>query len=110
MWFCFQGMNQIRELDGISDEEDGQVIAYNIVVALLGIELRGESPHVPYRVCRSSATGDSGEPDEDRRLLAWVLQEFGRGVFSHGFVNLEISEGSRAFGMHDPLWNPLPIE
>jgi hypothetical protein len=61
-------------------------------------------------VSADPATGDRGEPDEDGRLLAGVLQEFGLGVFSHGFVNLEISEGSSTFGMHDPLRNPLPIE
>jgi len=32
MRFGFHGVNQIRELDGISDEEDGQVVAHNIVV------------------------------------------------------------------------------
>jgi hypothetical protein len=44
------------------------------------------------------------------RLLARILQEFGLGVFGHVFVNLEISEGSRAFGVDEPLWNPLSIE
>jgi hypothetical protein len=48
--------------------------------------------------------------DEDWLLLARVLREFGLGVFGHLFVNLEISEGTRAFGMDDPIRNPLPID
>ena len=35
----FQGMNHVRELDAIPDEEDWHVIAHQIPVTLPGVEL-----------------------------------------------------------------------
>ena len=52
----------------------------------------------------------AGRPTGARPAHGSVLQEFGLGVVGHGLINLEETEGSRAFGMHDPLRNPLPIE
>ena len=39
------GMREVRELDAVLDEEDGHVVADEIEVALLGVELHREAAH-----------------------------------------------------------------
>ena len=46
VWFGFHGMNQVRELDGVLDEEHWDVVADDVPVSLLCIELDGEPSHI----------------------------------------------------------------
>src|SRR5699024_9146109 len=39
-------VDEVRELDGVADEEDRRVVADHVVVALVGVELQGESARV----------------------------------------------------------------
>ena len=45
--FRFDGMDEIRKFDGILNEEDGRVIAYQIIVAFLGIEFGSPTADIP---------------------------------------------------------------
>jgi hypothetical protein len=45
-------MNEVGELDGVLDEEDRDVVADEIPVALLSVELDGKAPYIPRRVDR----------------------------------------------------------
>ena len=45
-------VNHVRELDRVADEEDRQVVADQIPVAVLGVELDGESARVAQRLGR----------------------------------------------------------
>ena len=46
MGFRLQGVYNVGELDSILDEEDRDVVAHDVPVALLGVELRCEAPNV----------------------------------------------------------------
>ena len=64
---CFlsrTSMNNIRELDGILDEH-GNVVSNNVPIALLGVELDGKTPYIPYSVRGSPRPEYSGKLDKN---------------------------------------------
>ena len=60
-------VDQVGELDPVLDEEDRDVVADQVEVALVGVELRREAPDVTSGVGRPARAGDGREPDEHRR-------------------------------------------
>ncbi len=72
-------MNQIRELDGVLDKEDWDVIANDIPITLLSIELDGEASHVTDNVCTASATKHGGKSEEDRRGTGGIGKDVSAG-------------------------------
>ena len=73
-------VDQVGELHRVLDEEDGDVVADQIEVALVGVELHREAAHVARQIGRPPRARHRGEAHEDRRLLCRVLQERGTGV------------------------------
>jgi len=59
------------------------VVAYEVVDAFFRVELGREAAGVSDGVCGASGTRYRGEPDEDGRLLAGVLEEPGFRVLPH---------------------------
>ena len=84
-WFTFcvvdgvalLGVDEVGELDGVFDEEHGGVVAYHVVVSLLGIVLNRETAGVTVAIIGSALTGDGGESEEDRGLLVNLVEELG---------------------------------
>ena len=72
------GVDDVRELDAVLDEEHRDVVADQVEDALLGVELRREAPGVAHRVGRAARPGDRREPHE-HRCLDVLLEEGGRG-------------------------------
>ena len=68
-------VDYIRELHRILNEEHGNVVTYEVPVALVGVELDRKSAHITCSVGRSALTGDRGEADEHRRALAGLREE-----------------------------------
>ena len=69
------GVDQIGKLHRVLDEEHGDVVADEIPVALVGIELDGEPAHVARGIRRASFAGDGREPHEHRSALAGLGKE-----------------------------------
>ena len=59
LWISLLGMDEIWELDWISDKEDRRVVSYHIVVALLSIELECEASWISVTVVGSTFSGHS---------------------------------------------------
>ena len=104
------GVDQVGELDRVLDEEDGDVVADEVPVPLLGVELHREAADVAGEVGRALAAGDGGEADEDGRLLALALEEVGAGDVGERPVVLEVAVGPVAAGVDDPLGDALVVE
>ena len=64
-----RGVNQIRKLHRVLDEEHRDVVADEIPVALVGVELHGEAAHVARGVGRAALADDGREAHEHRRAL-----------------------------------------
>jgi hypothetical protein len=75
-------MDQVRELDGILDEEDGDVVTNNIYsalvqfhcsigsgcltkVAFVGVESDGKSMYIANSISRATTSSDCREADKD---------------------------------------------
>ena len=75
----FHGVHEIRELHRVLDEEDRHVVADQIPVAVLGVELHGEAAHVARRILRAAFARDRRKAHEDRRALALLAKRRGDG-------------------------------
>ena len=72
-------VDQVRELHRILDEEDRDIVADEVPVAGLGVELHREAADVAHQVGRALVAGDRREADEGRRALALLLEGRGHG-------------------------------
>jgi hypothetical protein len=68
-------MDKIGKLDRILDEEDGDVVANEIEIALVGVEFDRKATNIARQVSGARAAGDGGEPREDFRDLALLGEE-----------------------------------
>jgi len=108
-------VDQVRELDRVANEEHREVVADEVPVAVLGVELHRKATRVTRHLRGVAAAGDGGEPDGEIGALALDLEQLGAGeagdvLVAHAAVRLEVAEGRRAAGMHDPLRYPLAVE
>src|SRR5699024_11788492 len=60
------GANEVRELHAVADEEHRGVVAHDVVVTLLGVELQAEATHVAHGIREAELAGDRGEAGEHR--------------------------------------------
>ena len=103
-------MDDVRKLDRVLDEEHRDVVADDVPVAFLGVELDGKAAHVAREIERALAAGDGREPHEGRRRLAGALEDVGAGIFRQRLVVLEKAMRAIAARMHHALGNALVVE
>ena len=104
------GVDQVRKLHRVLDEEDRDVVADQVPVAFVGVELHGEAAHVARRVGRPALAEHGGEADEHRRLLAGLGEDRRARVAIERLVALEEPVRARPARVDDALGNPLVVE
>ena len=65
IWFRLCGVNQIRELNGVPNEENWSIVAHDIPIALLRIEFDGKPSNVTHGIIDTSRPEDRGKSKED---------------------------------------------
>ena len=103
-------VDQIGKLDCILNEEHRDVVADEVPVAFVGVELHREAANVARGVGGAAFADDGREPDEHRRALARFGEYRGAGDIGERLVAFEVSVRARAARMHDALGYPLVIE
>ncbi|MNO48221.1 hypothetical protein D3C76_385530 [compost metagenome] len=106
----FDRMYEVRKLDGVLDEKHRHVVANQVEIAFIGIELDGKAAHVAYRVTRASRPLHRGKTHEYRGHLLRGLQETGLGQLGMAAVALEVAMRPGPTGMDDTLRNALMVE
>jgi len=106
----FGGMDKVGKLDGILDEEDRDIVADEIPIALLGIDLDRKAANIPGKVERALVAGNRGEADEGGGLFTFALEEIGLGVGGKRIIGLEITMGAIAARMNDAFRDALMVE
>ena len=106
----FHRMDEIGKLDRILDEEDGNVVADEVEIALVGVEFDRKAAHVAGHVACPRAAGDGREPREDFRFLAFLGEERRPRQMRNWIGHLKIAVSARSAGVNDALWNSLVIE
>jgi hypothetical protein len=110
-----QRMNHVGKLDGVADEEDREIVADEIPVPVLGVELHREATRIAGDLGGIAPTDHSREPDRERRLLAGLLEQLrarvprGRRVADLA-RHLEFAIADEAAGVDDALGDALSIE
>ena len=97
-------------LQRVAQEEHRRVVADDVPVALLGVELHGEAADVALGVGRAALAGHGREAHEQRRLLADLGEDLGLGVAGDVVRDGERAEGARALGVHAPLGDHFAVE
>jgi len=103
-------VNEVRELHGVTHEEDRRVVADEVVVALFGVELDGEAAYVAVRVRVALVGGHCREAHEQRGALADLVEEGGLGPLGDVGGHLEIAEGSAALDVVHAIGDALADE
>jgi len=67
-------VDEARKEKRVADEEDRSVVADQIPVALLRVELHREAARITSGVCGTALPSDGREADQHRRLLADLLK------------------------------------
>ena len=103
-------MNEVREPDGVLDEENRDVVADDVPVAFLGIELDGKPAHVTSEVERPLASRHGRKADEGWRLFPHALENVRPCIFGERVVGLEIAVCPVASRMNHALGDALVVE
>jgi hypothetical protein len=101
---------QIGEFDRILNEEYRDVVADDVPVALLGIELDSEAAHVSGQIRRALVAGDGGEANEGFGLLARPLEQVGLGDVGKRLIRLEKPMGAEAPRVDHTLGDAFMVE
>ena len=103
-------VDDVGELDRVLDEEHRDVVADQVPVAFLGVELDREAAHVAGQVRRALAAGHGREAHERLGLLALALEQVGAGDVGQRLVGLEVAVRAIAARMDDALRDALMVE
>ncbi|MNM96068.1 hypothetical protein D3C81_1085340 [compost metagenome] len=105
-----QRVNHVRELDRVTDKEDGRVVAHEVPVAFVRVELGGEAARIAHGLGRSLAVDHRGEPHRHRRAFAGAGKHLGGGQIGKVSFRDKFSLCCGAACVHHALGNPLPME
>ena len=103
-------VDEVGELERIADEEDGRVVAGQVVVAVLRVELHGEATRVADGLGRPFAAGHGREPGEGLGTPAHRRQKACPGEGGDVGRHFERAVGARAAGVDDALGDALAVE
>ncbi len=107
---ALHGVVEVGELQRVAEEEHRRVVADEVPVALLGVELHREAADVALGVGRAALAGHGREADEQVGLLADLGEDLGLGVLRDVVGDREGAEGAGALGVHAPLRDDLAVE
>ena len=103
-------VDEVGELHRVTHEEDRRVVADEVVVAFLGVELEGEAAHVAVRVRVALFGGHRREAHEHRRALADFVEEGGLGPLADVGGHLEVAERAAALDVVHAIGDALADE
>lgn len=102
------GVNQIREKDGVLDEEDGDIVSHQVEVSFVGIEAGREAVDIASEIGTAAAASDGGEAQEDGGLFALFAEE--RSCRDVGVVPVRRKDtvGAGSAGVDGAFWDLNP--
>ncbi len=101
--------DEVLEFHRVLDEEHRRVVAHQVVVALLGVELQREAAGVAPGVRAALLARDGGEAGQHLGPLAG-LEEIRLGELADVIGDLEDPVRPAALGVHHPLGDPFAVE
>ena len=108
--FHLDGMDEVGEFNGVLDEENRNVVADQVPVALLGVKLDGEAAYVTRRIDRTRTACDGRYASKHGRLFTCLGEYPGAGVLLQRGGQFKESMRTRRPRVNDTLGNTLVIE
>ncbi len=109
-WIALHRSVEVRELQWVAQEEHRRVVAHQVPVSLLGIELHGEAADVTLGVCGPAFAGDGREAHGDVRGFADLREHFRPSELRDVVGDRERAECRGPLSMHPPFGDDLPSE
>jgi len=110
MWLGLGSVHEVRKLHRVLDEKDGDVVANEIPVPLIRIELDREATDVPGGIGRAAFAEDGREAHEHRCLFSDFAKDRGAREFGDGLRAFEDAMRCRSARVHDALRYALVVE
>jgi len=104
------GVDEVRELCRVAEEEDGRVVEDPVHVALARLQLDGEASWVTGGVGGAGLATDGRESDGDRAFEALVGEAVCEADVLERLCALENTVGSGSLGVDDTLRDALSIK
>lgn len=103
-------LTDVRKLHGILDEKNGNVIADDVPITFLGVELDGKASNISDRVCTTTASKHGGEANEDWGGTGRVCENLCMGNIFGRFVDGEGAKRPGTTGMYHSFGDSLVVE
>src|SRR5688572_19478294 len=103
-------MDHIGEFHRILDEENRDIVADQVPVALVRVELHGEAADIARRIGGAALACDRGKAHEYRRTLAGLGEDGGARQLCEALITLEVSVCARPTRVNDAFGNPFMIK
>lgn len=110
IWFRLRGVDQIREFDGVLNEENWNVVSHDIPITLLGAELYGKAPDVTHCIGATSRPKHRRESKEGRCGSKKVSQNPGTGHVFGALVEFGGPECTGTPGMDYSFGDTLMVK
>ena len=104
------GVDEVRELGGITEEKDGCVVGHIVPVTLFSPELDRKTPRITSTVVRAGFATHGGESDGDGALLSLGAEHVCHADIVERLGACEDTMGPATFGVDNTLRNTFPIE
>lgn len=102
-WVTLLGMDEVWELGGVSQEEDGGVICHDIPVALFSPHLDSETTRITGAVMGTRLATNSRESNSHRAFLALGGENVGVGKVVKRVSAGEDTMGAATLGVDNTL-------
>lgn len=87
-------VSTFTHLHSVLNEEHRDIVSNNVPVALIRVKLDRKATNITNSVCGSTATKNSREAEEDRRLPGCVGEHASGGHVGSGFEERKLSKGA----------------
>src|SRR5690606_4001781 len=105
-----ESMYHVGKFDSISDEEYRKIVAYQIIIALVGIKLNGKSTRVSVRFGRTLLMCYRRKTDEYRRSFPFCTKEISSCNFRKTGCRYKLAISTCTSCMNYSFRNPFPVE
>lgn len=102
-------VNETGEQERVTNKKNRCVIAHNIPITLLSVELHSETTRVTDSISRTWLATDGGKTNSDGGSFADRSEDGSLRILRNIVSYLEIAEGTSSLGVHHTFGDPLPI-
>lgn len=104
------GVNEVREFDGVSNEEDGSVVTNHIPIAFFSVELDCETTRITFSISRTLFTTNGRESGEDGSSLTNSFEDLGLAELGNVMGNFEVTPSTSTFGVDDSFRDSFSVK